>query len=1006
MKVGSSGLLEAMLAESSTGILAIDGKGLVEYCNRSLLAVLNLGPGSLVGKISSEVLKGISEKGTQPEELLNFFQERGAGHNADSFFEFQLKDGRTLEVHRQTQASGGRSAGELLHFRDITEKNKKIYDLKVAAVAFESRLGKTITDAGGVIIKVNESFTRITGYEAWEILGKTHRVLQSGCQTRSFYENMFAELRDKHYWEGEIWNRRKNGEVYPQWLTIKSILDERGVLTHYVSTFSDSSVIKKNEESLHISQRAIASISQGVLLTDPERRILSANAAFTKITGYTEKEVLGRDCRFLQGPLTNPETAESIRKSLREEKSFVGEILNYRKDGTTFWNELTLNPVHDHQGRLTHFIGIQRDVSDRRRFDELLRLRQLELIGVINSLPGPVARLDAEYRFQFINDKYEVVFGKLRSEIIGKTIAEVSGVELFQRLLPKLDRVMAGESFSFESTTKIATGEEIHWKSHFVPDFDLSGKARGFFVIAFDVSDIRAIEKGLRESEEKFRSIFETGAEGIALNENVYNEKGEMIDYRILEVNQAFYTTADYRGREVVGKLASEVYGMTPESIRAFWEIHRAVNGVRRTELFSPLNHKYFYVSTSPFHKDRFVSSYIDITERRLAEIALEKSQARLKLLIQASNIGLWDWDLETNEVFLSPEWKLQLGYLDDELPNRLESWSERLHDEDRERILRAVHDYIDGKINSYVVEFRLRNRKNEWTWVLAYGELARDEKGKAVRLMGCHIDITERKEAEEKIKAMNVDLEKRVLERTAELEKLQEKLLIQERMAVLGALAGSVAHELRNPLGVISNSVYFLKMVLKDAPEKVREYLGMIESETRTSDKIITDLLNYSSSKSSERKQLLVSEVIRQTLEKFPPPPGVHALTKLEDPEYGGYGGASVFADQQHLLQVFANLVVNAYQAMPDGGTLTVSCRREGSSVCVDFQDTGTGIPEENLGKIFQPLFTTKIKGIGLGLAVCKKLLEANGGDLSVESRPGAGARFQVCLPLEREDS
>jgi signal transduction histidine kinase len=241
--------------------------------------------------------------------------------------------------------------------------------------------------------------------------------------------------------------------------------------------------------------------------------------------------------------------------------------------------------------------------------------------------------------------------------------------------------------------------------------------------------------------------------------------------------------------------------------------------------------------------------------------------------------------------------------------------------------------------------------------------------------------------------------LEQMVLERTRELEYAHEQLVRQERLATLGQMAGSISHELRNPLGIISNAIYYLKLVLPEAGDKVKEYLDIIERETRTSDKIITDLLNFAHVTSVDRNAVSASDLISQTLQRFPALPSVEVL--LEIPT----NLPPIFADPHHMVQVTGNLILNACQAMPEGGTLTISARAQDSMICVSFQDSGSGITPENMKKLFEPLFTTKAKGIGLGLAVSKKLVEANDGRIEVESEPGKGTTFTVFLPQESRE-
>jgi signal transduction histidine kinase len=240
------------------------------------------------------------------------------------------------------------------------------------------------------------------------------------------------------------------------------------------------------------------------------------------------------------------------------------------------------------------------------------------------------------------------------------------------------------------------------------------------------------------------------------------------------------------------------------------------------------------------------------------------------------------------------------------------------------------------------------------------------------------------------------------VAERTRELTEAQEKLVRHEKLAVLGQLAGGVGHELRNPLGVINAAIYYLKTVQPDANEKIKQYHAMIEREVHNADKIIADLLDFARGVTAECKPVAIPELVQDVLERFPAPAAVHVSVEFPSDL------PLVFADPRQVEQVLGNLVINACQAMKDGGKLTV----DGGQLTVDgiswvriaVKDTGTGITPENLKKLFEPLFTTKAKGIGLGLVVSKKLIEANGGRIEVESEAGKGSTFTLVLPVKED--
>jgi len=227
------------------------------------------------------------------------------------------------------------------------------------------------------------------------------------------------------------------------------------------------------------------------------------------------------------------------------------------------------------------------------------------------------------------------------------------------------------------------------------------------------------------------------------------------------------------------------------------------------------------------------------------------------------------------------------------------------------------------------------------------------------------------------------------------DLSGAQEKLIRSQRLAAIGQLAGSVSHELRNPLSVLRSSAYYLRSKLVNVDSKVQKHLNIIEEEVGNSDRLIADLLDFSRTKPPTLQRTYLNYIVEESLSRVEIPPSLEVKQKITE------GLPAIRADTYQLEQVLVNLLNNAIQAMPNGGTLTIRTWREKDNQYVRIDDTGVGIKAEHMDRIFDPLFTTKARGIGLGLAVCKTLVENHGGTIVVDSTEGKGTSFTVGLAI-----
>lgn len=229
------------------------------------------------------------------------------------------------------------------------------------------------------------------------------------------------------------------------------------------------------------------------------------------------------------------------------------------------------------------------------------------------------------------------------------------------------------------------------------------------------------------------------------------------------------------------------------------------------------------------------------------------------------------------------------------------------------------------------------------------------------------------------------------------ELRLAQDRLLRKERLSTFGKIAGSVAHDIRNPLGAVSNSAFYLERRIGNKDEKVDKHLTLIRREVERANRIIGELLDFTRERKLSLTECDINALITTLVSDLPIPENINVKKRLANAR------PAIPVDPDHVRRALENLVTNALQAMSDGGTLTITTTVEEDMVAIILTDTGHGIDKEEKKAIFEPLYTTRAKGIGLGLSIVKDIVDAHSGTIGVESTEGEGAAFTVRLPLNR---
>jgi two-component system sensor kinase FixL len=384
--------------------------------------------------------------------------------------------------------------------------------------------------------------------------------------------------------------------------------------------------------------------------------------------------------------------------------------------------------------------------------------------------------------------------------------------------------------------------------------------------------------------------------------------------------------------------------------------------------------------------------TYRDITDRKRAEEKLQESEKKYYTLFENANDTVFIADTETGKLLYANKMAETLtGKSRDELIGMHQSM---LHPpEDAEYHKKTFKDFV--KRGSANVEAVVMRKDSTRVPVLISANVF--ELGGKKIIQGIFRDITERKQMEDKLREYSEKLEQKVQEKTKELAKSHKKLIMIERLAAIGEVATQVGHDLRNPLTSIKGAAYYLKTGKNIKLDKnAVKMLDTIDDSIAYSDKIITDLLDFSQEIKLKPVRKTVRDVVADAISSITIPKKVNIIDSTESEP-------TIRVDPLLIRRTLHNVFTNAFEAMPDGGTLKIESKENGENVSIRICDSGVGITKNVIEKLFTPFFTTKAKGVGLGLAICKRIVEAHGGSINVESKEGKGTCITIILPKNK---
>jgi PAS domain S-box-containing protein len=980
--------------------LFIDVNGFVQSINRKGSEFLGYTMQEIVGK--NWIDNFLPEKSREHVRMIftNIVQDPTESNSHYENSVLTRKDGERFLTWNgiRLEDSDGKVIGILNSGNDITEHKKTEDELRASQRTLSSLMSnlsgmmyRRSNDNNWTMSFVSDGCFDLTGYLPSDFVKNkiSYSQLVHSRDKKKILDAIQKSLTESKSFKIEYRIFTANGEMKWVWEEGHVISSGTGSYATLEGYVTETTVRKKIEEELKKSEESFRKLAENasdiIFLYDLIRGYDYMSPACIKITGYTPEEFYAD--KNLTYRTVHPDDVHELTKMMEEVNKqripVQSEIRWRHKKGKIVWTEQTYIPIQDEKGDLIAFEGIVRDITerkqieeDRRRFED--RLSALNFYGVtLNSaqnqqqvfdltLNAVEKALGFEYAAFLIMDR-----GYLR-------LASQRGIS--RTLIKELpiDDSKRGIDIRAYNTRKAILVDDV-WKDRDYVE-NIPG-IRSKLVVPVEIED-RVI--------------------GVL---NIQSKKVGAFDGRDMKLLQILASHA-----------AAAISSKEKQA-----EIER-----RSNQLSSLMKSSAEIIHTTDLYQRLSVTANAirDLGWRRVV-ITLRDENLEVKTLDDIVSSGL------TNEErdFLwkntpSPKvWRERFGpeynrfkigqfyylpwsepwvrekFSDNTVASRL--MREEMVDWDPQDLLYAPLTLANGRIVGVLSIDDPVDGRRPTSESLAPLELFIHPA--AVGIENAQL-IRQLNNATSQIKEYADRLEQMVQQRTQELFEAQNKLIKSERLVAIGEIAAMVGHDLRNPLQVIIYTLYLCNEILKKAPQEVgnalqenhlEDLLSRIGEQVNYMNKIILDLQDYSKPLEPNIVETNILDLIKDTISNITVAENIKVAIKIPE------NFPRVPMDSSMMQRVFVNLANNAMQAMSDGGQLTFESLISDGTLTISVQDTGVGIPAENMDKLFQPLFTTKSKGQGFGLAVCKRIVEAHGGSISVASESGKGSIFTIKIPI-----
>ena len=781
----------------------------------------------------------------------------------------------------------------------------------------------------------------------------------------------------------------------PRWSrdAITTAMNFYAGFAHLISDLSYKNFMLKRSETF--SSNLLNGAPHPIVLINPDTSVGYVNPAFEKLTGFSSKEIVDRKTPY---PWWTENTLEKTSRDFAEALTAGAQGVEeqfQRKNGEPFRVEITSESVTGDRG-VPYYLANWVDITERKRAEDALIESEQKWRNILMETPQIGIALDPRSGITFANDHFLSLTGWEKQEIMGRNWFDTFIPEKTREQVRKVFARVMGQketlgfsNFENEIITKFGLRRNVMWSNVLTKDVD--GNVVEVTCLGVDLTERKQMQNELERTLAATTDgiwwwNFKTGE--LRFSSRYYTMLGYEPDAfpADFETWQNLVHPDDFDTALGVAKAylktKSENYEnefrMRTQSGAYRW-IHARGRIVEKEENGEPV---------------LMVGNHEDITEKKEAIDKLKLNEERLSLALRGANDGLWDWNMETDEVFYSPRWKEMLGYEDHEIKNHFSEWERLTLPESRDRAWKILNEYLEGRREKFECEMQCRHKNGGVVEILSRAfAIRRTSDNNPIRVIGTHVDVTDRK-------------------------KMEEKLQQAQKMESIGNLAGGIAHDFNNILFPI---VGISELLLDDFPagslehENVRQIL---KAGQRGSD-LVQQILAFSRRYEHKMMPVGVQKILKEVLKlvRSTIPSNIEIVQEIQA------NCGLVMADPVQLHQIAMNLITNAYHAVAEGGgkiavqlketrlgvaDLPDSSLGPGSYAMLSVSDTGCGIDPVVMDKVFDPYFTTKAqgKGTGLGLAVVYGIVKEHRGDIKVHSELGKGSVFDVYIPIIEKSS